>query len=306
MQVNQTTIDNLLFCLAHVNIYRSLHGSSNVSYSQSMTNSAQIWADISASTNTFKHSTSRDGENLAIIGSRSVSPCMKAVDKWYSEINNYVYDVPGFSATSGHFTQLVWRDTMEIGIGIGISNNGMMYIVMRYRPPGNVYGRYNSNVKPPIIQKISPLPLSKDRPSPPFLIHPSSNRIHPPYPPTIYPPLPNINGNIFELNIKSPIQISCFELSNRFVTDDTIIISIRNCQLIHQGGSGIYYNLEILSSVDAFLFKKFMLDILRFQFSLNTTLTLFYNTSITTNETIQRNYRIKGARSAIKNWLQKL
>jgi pathogenesis-related protein 1 len=40
---------------------------------------------------------------------------------------------------SGHYTQMVWRNTKEIGCG-RIECKGQMIVVCNYYPPGNVLG----------------------------------------------------------------------------------------------------------------------------------------------------------------------
>ena len=50
---------------------------------------------------------------------------------------------------TGHFTQVVWKGSTELGIGKATGKkNGMYctYIVGRYRPPGNFQGRFQQNV----------------------------------------------------------------------------------------------------------------------------------------------------------------
>ena len=54
---------------------------------------------------------------------------------------------------TGHFTQVVWKDSVELGIGVATSHwKGMTctYLVGRYKPPGNFNtgsDDYNKNVK---------------------------------------------------------------------------------------------------------------------------------------------------------------
>ena len=50
---------------------------------------------------------------------------------------------------TGHFTQVVWKGSKELGIGKATGKkNGMYctYIVGRYRPPGNFQGKFQQNV----------------------------------------------------------------------------------------------------------------------------------------------------------------
>jgi hypothetical protein len=49
---------------------------------------------------------------------------------------------------SGHFSQVVWRDSKELGVAFAKSRNGTIYVVANYSPPGNVTGRYAENVPP--------------------------------------------------------------------------------------------------------------------------------------------------------------
>ena len=53
---------------------------------------------------------------------------------------------------TGHFTQLVWKDSTELGIGFAIGNSknprGMkcVYVVARYKPAGNSMSQFRSKV----------------------------------------------------------------------------------------------------------------------------------------------------------------
>jgi hypothetical protein len=73
------------------------------------------------------------------------------VDAWYSEVVNYNYTlgpVPG--KVTGHFTQVVWKGTTDIGCASKYCSNlgGTMY-VCDYSPPGNYGGQYTKNVFKP-------------------------------------------------------------------------------------------------------------------------------------------------------------
>lgn len=63
--------------------------------------------------------------------------------------------VPGYtfgsegSGGAGHFTQVVWKESKELGIGkADIDKNGMKctYIVGRYKPAGNMISNFGKNV----------------------------------------------------------------------------------------------------------------------------------------------------------------
>lgn len=38
----------------------------------------------------------------------------------------------------GHFTQLVWKNTQLVGFGKSFDDQGCVYIVANYFPPGNI------------------------------------------------------------------------------------------------------------------------------------------------------------------------
>ena len=46
----------------------------------------------------------------------------------------------------GHFTQLIWASSCDIGIGIARSRSGKVMVVANYRPPGNITGQFKKNV----------------------------------------------------------------------------------------------------------------------------------------------------------------
>jgi uncharacterized protein YkwD len=88
------------------------------------------------------------GENLA---ENFGSPTL-AVDGWAAEEKKYDYATGQFSEETGHFTQLVWENTKEVGCGAVNCNNDAndgahgWYLVCEYSPPGNVVGQFKENV----------------------------------------------------------------------------------------------------------------------------------------------------------------
>lgn len=83
------------------------------------------------------------GENLAA----GYANASAAVDAWGLERESYNWTKPGFSETTGHFTQLVWSNTTSVGCGRkacdGTDNTPGFYVVCEYYPPGNVVGDDN-------------------------------------------------------------------------------------------------------------------------------------------------------------------
>lgn len=69
----------------------------------------------------------------------------------YNEVckPGYTFGQASGSGGTGHFTQVVWKGSVELGIGkADIEKDGMKctYIVGRYKPAGNMMGDYAENV----------------------------------------------------------------------------------------------------------------------------------------------------------------
>jgi hypothetical protein len=68
---------------------------------------------------------------------------------WYKGVRYYDFNQGGFSIETGSFTQLVWVNSRQLGIGIAYTNDGYSaYIVAQYLPPGNYGNEYQENVLP--------------------------------------------------------------------------------------------------------------------------------------------------------------
>jgi hypothetical protein len=50
---------------------------------------------------------------------------------------------------TGHFTQVVWKGSKQLGVGIAFANNDRKAIVVaNYYPPGNYLGQFPQHVSP--------------------------------------------------------------------------------------------------------------------------------------------------------------
>ena len=56
--------------------------------------------------------------------------------------------------STDHFSQLVWRNSKELGIGTAQSKSGNFFLVARYSPPGNINGEFSDNV-PAVEEQFS-------------------------------------------------------------------------------------------------------------------------------------------------------
>ena len=63
----------------------------------------------------------------------------------YNEIKYYNFNRGGFSSRTGHFTQVVWKGSTKLGVGIA-TRGSMVVVVARYSPAGNFMGRFAQNV----------------------------------------------------------------------------------------------------------------------------------------------------------------
>ncbi|HOS38374.1 MAG TPA: CAP domain-containing protein [Spirochaetota bacterium] len=130
------------------NHFRKMHGAPALSWSPAINAYAQEWADRLAREDRMYHrSPNKYGENIYwISGGRpgGASP----VNSWYAEIKDYDFRRPGFSMGTGHFTQVVWAGSTELGCGRATSRRGGTYVVCNYNPPGNYAGRFPANVRP--------------------------------------------------------------------------------------------------------------------------------------------------------------
>jgi uncharacterized protein YkwD len=123
------------------NLYRARHCAPPLTWSAEVAATAQRWANQCR----FDHDyNSGLGENLAWGTQLSAR---EAVDLWYGEKGEYNYSAPGFGAATGHFTQLIWRGSRQLGCGEATCQ-GQVFWVCRYSPPGNVEGEFQANVSP--------------------------------------------------------------------------------------------------------------------------------------------------------------
>ena len=125
--------------LAAHNAARAKYCVPELTWSAEVAASAQQWAEGCS----MSHSSgSGYGENLA--WGTDVS-AQSAVDMWSGEASSYDYSNPGFSMSAGHFTQVIWRGTTQLGCG-SATCNGETFWVCRYSPPGNYEGEFPANV----------------------------------------------------------------------------------------------------------------------------------------------------------------
>ena len=132
--------------LDHHNKARDDHGIPPLTWSAALAAYAQEWADSLANTNDcqLKHRDNREkgyGENIF-----AASPGFKPLDAsigWYNEIKNYTYSkIDDSNSNAWHYTQMIWKNTKEVGLGVATCPNGNVLIVANYNPAGNYSGEF--------------------------------------------------------------------------------------------------------------------------------------------------------------------
>jgi uncharacterized protein YkwD len=134
------------------NIYRAKHGVPPLVLSSPLNHVAQQYATQLARTKQFVHSGQKQyGENLYASRSSTQAPPRPdaVVDSWYNEIQHYHFNQPGFRPATGHFTQVVWKSSQELGMGIAQASDGTWYVVGNYHPPGNIANQFATQVLKP-------------------------------------------------------------------------------------------------------------------------------------------------------------
>jgi uncharacterized protein YkwD len=134
------------------NLARGKHCAKTLSWSPKLAQAAQTWANkLKANNCAFEHSGGNYGENLAAGTTGYMGP-EEVVKMWYEEIKDYDFNNPGFAMNTGHFTQVVWRGTQQVGCGM-VQCKGLDVWVCEYDPPGNWEGQYRDNVLPATCKK---------------------------------------------------------------------------------------------------------------------------------------------------------
>jgi len=129
------------------NQYRAKHCAQPLTWSPKLAQVAQQWANTLRDQGCkFGHSGGSYGENLAAGTTGAMDP-ESVVAMWYDEVKGYSFQQPGFSMQTGHFTQVVWRSTTQVGCGMAQCKGNDIW-VCEYDPPGNWEGKYKQQVLP--------------------------------------------------------------------------------------------------------------------------------------------------------------
>ena len=131
--------------IAH-NLERDRVGVPRLGWSAKLASQAQAWADTLAHSNRFEHAQDRSGagENLWMGPARRYS-AEQMIGGFVEEVRYFhTGQFPNVSSTGswhdvGHYTQLIWRGTQQVGCAVG-QGRANDILVCRYFPAGNVMG----------------------------------------------------------------------------------------------------------------------------------------------------------------------
>ena len=84
------------------------------------------------------------GENLFYCYGQDPSGA-EVSKNWYGESKNHNYS-GDWKSNTGHFTQMIWKETKEVGFGKCKNKRGEIYVVGNYYPAGNIIGFFKYNV----------------------------------------------------------------------------------------------------------------------------------------------------------------
>ncbi|KAF3342049.1 pathogenesis-related protein 1-like protein [Carex littledalei] len=124
------------------NAARSAVSVADISWDDTVQAYAENYANQRKSDCSLVHSGGQYGENL-FMGSSTSYTGVDAVNLWVNEKQYYDYNTNTCASgeTCGHYTQVVWRHSTQLGCArVECDNNAGVFIICSYNPPGNYNG----------------------------------------------------------------------------------------------------------------------------------------------------------------------
>ena len=136
------------------NDFRSKHGASSLTLNPSLIMKANDYAMFIANNDPLQNYDieylgEKCGKNICITNNANYNG-KEICSIWYNEIKEYNFSnvKKNDMKKVKNFTQLIWKETREVGYGWAQDSQGNICVVAIYFPPGNIKGRYKENVLP--------------------------------------------------------------------------------------------------------------------------------------------------------------
>lgn len=132
------------------NEYRKRHKAPPLVMDNTMSKMAQTFANTLIKSSKMYHSDDKLngvklGENIYKCWGCKLTG-KEFVDSWYNEVNKYDWKVGGYQKGCGHFTQVVWKKSQKLGLGVAAGDNRTFIVVANYLPAGNFLSQFAQNV----------------------------------------------------------------------------------------------------------------------------------------------------------------
>ncbi len=132
------------------NEFRKKHNSPELKNNKELNENAQKYAE-----KLIKNKNKKDfhnnifnnillGENIIISNKKTPEDIC---NEWYKESDCYDFSLNKYQKDSGHFTQMIWKDTKEFGFGFCFDDESNFCAVALYYPPGNILGEFSKNIQ---------------------------------------------------------------------------------------------------------------------------------------------------------------
>ncbi len=126
------------------NEWRREVGAPPLQWNEELSQSSEKWAlRLSKKYGHLEHSKGEYGENI-YWNSTTVCPASEATNAWGSE--KELYHDQKISGSNyqkfGHYTQMIWRTTAEVGCAVVSNGDKGTYVVCQYLPAGNIIGQH--------------------------------------------------------------------------------------------------------------------------------------------------------------------
>ena len=156
--INFNEIENYrINALNFHNQIRVIHGVPPLIRNKDLEDHSQVWAEAIAFSGNLSNSNMNlkgypVGENIACADKQYVD-VENIIESWYYENKNFNYDSNYLQTNCASFTQLIWKSTTHMGLGVSRTSSGKTFFVVNYFPAGNTKNDFLDNVYPPVLEK---------------------------------------------------------------------------------------------------------------------------------------------------------